>query len=236
MKNSPPLCTSLFFLSFLRALLLSAARRRNQAPKRRAVLHALLGVRQGHIRRALDGRNDGLDNGKKVVDGLVREALDVARKLGRRHKHRNALNKRDRLGAELDGRRSKVADGKARHGRAPHAHLVRHKVDVLERAPLLPRHLQAAALVEAGLAREADARLLVADGGEKPAAIALLAWVDKVAARRRHDALRRAPREDAAGAVDAGLRRAELGRVKGGVVEPVNHVGHLHRIAVNQGV
>jgi hypothetical protein len=30
--------------------------------------------------------------------------------------------------------------------------------------------------------------------------------------------------------VNAGLRRAELGRVKDGVVVPVNHVGHLHRL------
>ena len=84
-------------------------------------------------------------------------------------------------------------------------------------APLRPGHLQAAALVEARRANQADAgvllltRLLVHARGEEAAARALLARVDEVAA-----GLARA-RVGAVDAVDAEARAVQLGLVQLGV-------------------
>ena len=139
----------------------------------------------------------------------------------------------EHVGGALDylhlGRRL-VADGDALDGRVVRAGLVGRVGDVVALAPGLPGEAEAAALVEAGLAREADARglvLAVDDAlGEEAAAVALLARVDKAAAAGNHHALGVLDGEDAAGAVDAGLGAAELGRVKLGVVVPLDR-GHL---------
>ena len=103
-------------------------------------------------------------------------------------------------------------------------------------APLRPGHLQAAALVEARRANEADAgvlllpRLLVHARGEEAAACALLARVDEVAA-----GLARA-RVGAVDAVDARARAVQLGVVQLGVAVVVESaLGHLMLFVVWRG-
>jgi len=71
-----------------------------------------------------------------------------------------------------------------------------------------------AALVEAG-ADEANTGRLSVLGGKEAAASALLARMNEAAACS----------VGAAGAVDTGLGGVELGRVEGGILEPVD--GHL---------
>jgi len=115
------------------------------------------------------------------------------------------------------------------------AGLVRRIGNARALAPRLPGEAEAAALVVAGLARQAHAGRLLdvlavllddALGKEAPAG-ALLARVNIAAAAGRHDARGALTREDAAAAVDAGLRRVQARRVKGNLLVPVDGVGHL---------
>jgi len=138
----------------------------------------------------------------------------------------------DRLDAEraleVLGGDGLLAEGHALDRLVLDAGLVARVGDALERAPLAPREAEPAALVEARVAREADAGRLPILLGKEAAARALLARVDVAAAAGAHNALGVLDGEDAAGAVDAGLRRLELGLVEGGVLEPVDR-GHGER-------
>jgi len=130
---------------------------------------------------------------------------------------------------ELHGRRN-VADGHALDGHVVNAGLVGRVGDVLQLAPGLPGEAKAAALVEACVAREADAGRLVntLDNalGKEAAAVALLAWVNKAAAAGHHGAALTLDGVDAARAMDARLGAVERRRVKLGVVVPLD-CGHL---------
>ena len=132
-------------------------------------------------------------------------------------------------GRGLHGRRD-VANGHALDGHVVNAGLVGRVGDVLQLAPGLPGKAEAAALVEARVAREADTGGLVNaldDAlGEEAAAVALLAGVDKAAAAGHHGAAFTLDGVDAACAVDAGLGAVERRRVKLGVVVPLDR-GHL---------
>ena len=143
------------------------------------------------------------------------------------------IEKEDRLNAErqleiIDRDRQRLAKGDALHRLVLDAGLVALVGDLVQRAPIAPRHAQPAALVEAGVAREADAGRLPVLLGKEAAARALLARVDIAAAAGAHDALGILDGEDTAAAVNAGLRGLELGRVEGGVLEPVDR-GHVER-------
>ena len=133
------------------------------------------------------------------------------------------------------------ADGDAPHGLAQHARHICRERDAPHGAEGLPRHPHAHPLVVEGAADEAHARGLanhvlavwVLEGhgarGEEAAALALLARVDEDADARDHLAVGRLLRVDAAGAVDARLGGLQLGRVEGGVLEPLDCDGHLVR-------
>lgn len=169
---------------------------------------------------------------EEVVAQLVLGvALLVGCELALLNEHGDALEDREGLGAEGDGRLRQLADGEVLDRLVADPHLVGRVGDVHALAPGLPRHLEAAALVEASLASEADTRglrdALLHARGEEAAAVALLARMHEVAAAWHDLALGVLDREDAARAVDAGLRALELGRVELGLLEPADGDGHL---------
>ena len=166
----------------------------------------------------------------QVVLGLT---LLLCREIALLDEHGDALEDREGLGAEGDGRLRQLADGEVLDRLVADPRLVGRVGDVLALAPGLPRHLEAAALVEARLAREADARglhdTLLHARGEDAATVALLARMHEVAAAWHDLALGVLDREDAARAVNAGLRALELWRVELGLLEPADGDGHSSR-------
>jgi hypothetical protein len=163
-----------------------------------------------HLLHELQGRH---------VDGEHHDARDL---LGGARRERDDLLAAGHLGELL---RRREADGRPRDDLVALARLVGREGDALVLAPLLPGEAEVAALV-VGRVHEADAGGLVALRGEVPPPRALLARVHEAAAAR-NDLVVLLHREDAARAVDARLGRLELGRVEGGVLEPVDGAGHL---------
>ena len=145
--------------------------------------------------------------------------------------------RRDRPVGGGRGAARRSADGDALHGLVVDAGLIGRERNAPHGAEALPRHSHAQPLVVERAANEAHAGGLVnlvlavwvleGDGarGEEAAAAALLARVDEAADARHHLAVSRLLRVDAARAVDARLGGLQLGRVEGGVLEPVD-CGH----------
>ena len=118
-------------------------------------------------------------------------------------------------------------NGDPLHRRVALPRLVRREGDPLARTPLLPRHAQPLALVEAGAPNQAHAGRLGGGVGEEAPARPLLARVHKAAAGGNGLALRVLYREDAARAVDAGLGRIQVRHVECGVLKPLDLVRHF---------